>query len=53
MANTLILASAILIAGFLAGGRYTATANQTGAFVVDRFTGSVAFCGALEPCRPL
>jgi hypothetical protein len=29
MTNTLILAAAIVLAGFLFGGRYTATADQS------------------------
>lgn len=41
----LIVGIAIVIGGFLAGGRYATTPGGTGAaFVIDRFTGAVSFC---------
>ena len=50
MANTLILAAAIVIAGFLAGGRYSVSGTPSGAFLVDKFTGATTFC-ALTTCK--
>ena len=41
----LIIAFALVLAAFVVCGRYTALTGEKGsAFVVDRFTGSVAFC---------
>ena len=43
----LILAIAIMIGGFLAGGRYTVASGGSGVFggvVVDRFTGATSLC---------
>ena len=53
--SALILAVAIVIGGFLAGGRYTpATFGGTlgGAIVVDQFTGTTSFC-TMDECRKL
>ena len=50
----LILAVAIVIGGFLAGGRYTSATNGGaigGAFVVDRFTGATTYCNGLGDCH--
>jgi hypothetical protein len=52
---TIILAIALVIAGFLVGGRYTAVAVSGAevayAVVVDRFTGSADICSST--CRPI
>lgn len=40
----MILAIAIVIAGALSGGLYTTTGDNS-AYVVNRFTGHVWFCG--------
>jgi hypothetical protein len=53
MDRLVILAVAIVIAGALSGGLYTATGQGTGgAIVVNRFTGNGWYCAALL-CFPL
>ncbi|MGA2794420.1 MAG: hypothetical protein ABSE69_12970 [Roseiarcus sp.] len=52
----LILAIAIVIGGFLAGGRYTSASSGGavgGAFVVDRFTGATSWCGVAGACHKI
>jgi hypothetical protein len=49
MAKTWILAGAIIIAGFLIGGRYTAAGYNSGIFIVDRYTGASWTC-SLRDC---
>lgn len=45
IAIAFILSVAIIVAGFLVGGRYEVVATGEGvAYVVDRVTGSVRFC---------
>jgi hypothetical protein len=47
MLKTWILAAAIVMAGFLIGGRYipaTASGGQSGIYIVDRFTGAAWHC---------
>ena len=39
LVNTLILSAAIIIAGFLIGGRYTVAGGAGGTYAFDRFTG--------------
>ena len=49
MTNTLaavVLALAVVVGGFLAGGVYaTDQADETGVWVVNKFTGAVWICG--------
>jgi hypothetical protein len=53
MDRLLVFAIAIVIAGALNGGLYTATGQGTGgAIIVNRFTGNGWYCGALQ-CFPL
>ena len=51
----LIVAIAIVIGGFLAGGRYTSTSTGSiaGFFVTDRFTGAAWACGQSIGCRKI
>jgi hypothetical protein len=51
MGRLIILAVAIVIAGFLSGGVYQISAGQSGSYVVNRYTGSVSYCNT--DCRPL
>ncbi len=43
--EALILAAAIVVAGFLTGGRFTSSAAQGFVYVTDRFTGATSTCG--------
>lgn len=53
MDRLVILAGALVLAGFLSGDLYTATGQGTGgAIVVNRFTGNGWYCGAMN-CFPL
>lgn len=49
--NALILATAIVVGGYLVGGQYDShTFGKGGTVVVDRFTGTVRVCD-LRECR--
>jgi len=48
----LIIAAALVVAGFASGGRYTVSGSgQGGALIVDRYTGSAWSC-VLSQCYP-
>lgn len=51
--QTAIIVTAIVVAAFLIGGRYTVVMGKTGPymFLVDRFTGSVQWCTAVSGCK--
>jgi hypothetical protein len=42
--GVLIVAVAIVVGGFLAGGRYTSSSQQNYTYISDRFTGSTWTC---------
>jgi hypothetical protein len=46
-----ILAIAIVIAGALSGGLYTAAGGNGSGYVINRFTGSGWYCGAMQCFR--
>lgn len=48
----LVLGGLLIVAGLLAGGRYTITQQGGLAYVVDRFTGAVRVCDH-EKCSDL
>ena len=53
MDRLFIFAIAIVLAGFLSGGVYSvADSGNTGAVIVNRFTGNGWYCGLLG-CSPL
>jgi hypothetical protein len=54
MVRILILAAAIVVGGFLIGGRYVAApGSELNVYVVDRFTGSVWLCNSVTGCRSI
>jgi hypothetical protein len=48
----LILAVAIIVGGFLAGGRYATSGSGNAGYIVDRYTGSITVC-VLVACRKI
>lgn len=53
MTRTLLIAGAIVLAGFLIGGRFSGLTADGSIYYADRFTGTVYVCSLMSPCRPL
>ena len=47
----LIIGGSLVIAGYLAGGRYQGFGGSP--FIVDRHTGAAWFCGVNARCSPM